>query len=210
MKKGLFISFEGGEGCGKSTICDYIIEQLKLLGYNCLYTREPGGSDIAEQIRSVILDKKNVAMEARTEALLYAASRRQHYTEVIIPALASGKVVICDRFIDSSLAYQGYARGIGIDEVYKINEFAIGERLPDLTIYLEVKPEVGLARIANRSKSDRLDVEALDFHNNVFKGYQEVCQRYPKRIKIVNAENPLEQVKEDTLKLVLEKVKEND
>jgi len=209
MKNGLFISFEGGEGCGKSTICEYLVSFLENNGYDVLYTREPGGSDIAEQIRNVILDKNNTAMEAKTEALLYAAARRQHYTEIIIPALKAGKIVICDRFIDSSLAYQGIARGIGIESVYEINKFAIGERLPDLTIYLKVKPEIGLSRISTRNKSDRLDVETLDFHNRVFEGYDKVCQMFPNRIKVINAENPLNQVKTDTLREVMNKVKEN-
>lgn len=209
MKNGLFISFEGGEGCGKTTICEYLVKYLSEYGYDVLYTREPGGSDIAEQIRNVILDKKNTAMEAKTEALLYAASRRQHFTEIIIPALQAGKIVICDRFVDSSLAYQGVARNLGIDNVYEINKFAIGERLPDLTIYLKVRPQIGLDRISTRVKSDRLDVEAIDFHNRVFDGYEQICALFPKRIVVVNAENPLNQVKTDTLRIVMNKVKAN-
>lgn len=125
MSKGLFITFEGNDGCGKTTISTQVYEKMKEAGYPVIYTREPGGIDIAEQIRGVILDPKNTAMDARTEALLYAASRRQHLVEKVLPALANGMIVLCDRFIDSSLAYQGIGRNIGIDEILKINEFAI-------------------------------------------------------------------------------------
>lgn len=152
---------------------------------NALLTREPGGIEIAEKIRSVILDPAHTAMHERTEALLYAAARAQH--------------VLCDRFIDSSLAYQGYARGIGVDDVLAINQFAIGQRLPDVTIYFELAPEKGLARIqATRADEiNRLDTEGIAFHQKVYEGYQEAMKRYPARFKVVNADQPLEQVIED-------------
>ncbi|NLB10911.1 dTMP kinase, partial [bacterium] len=165
----MFITLEGPEGSGKTTIAKRIIEVLEKQDYPVIYTREPGGSVIAEQIRKIILRKKNVAMDPLTEALLFAASRRQHLVEKILPALKRGKIVICDRFIDSSLAYQGYARAIGIDKVMDINLFATEGKLPDLTIYFDISSQDGLARIDGDSKREinRLDLERLDFHNKV-------------------------------------------
>ena len=138
MRKGLLITFEGNDGSGKTTISKRVYEALKEKGYPVIYTREPGGIDIAEQIRRVILDPANTAMDARTEALLYAASRRQHLVEKIIPALSKGEIVLCDRFVDSSLPNQGVGRGIGMDEVWKINEFALEGHMPHATIFLSL------------------------------------------------------------------------
>ena len=173
---GYFITFEGPEGAGKTTILGLLEKELKQKGYDVLSTREPGGIAISEQIRSVILDKQNTTMDGRTEALLYAAARRQHLVEKVIPALNEGKVVLCDRFIDSSLAYQGYARGLGIDEILKINEFATEKHMPNLTIYFDVEPEEGLRRIAanNNREINRLDQETIDFHYKVRKGYKAI------------------------------------
>ena len=209
MQKGLFVTFEGCEGSGKTTASKYIYNKLSDLGYQVIYSREPGGVDIAEQIRNVILDVNNIAMDVRTEALLYAASRRQHLVEVILPALEEGKIVICDRFIDSSLAYQGYARGIGMDEVWTINKFAIDTFLPDLTIYFDVDVETGLKRISTREQLDRLDRESLDFHHKVHEGYRLVCEKYPERIRVVDACQPLETVQQETLQLVMELIEKN-
>lgn len=210
MKKGLFLTIEGCDGSGKTTACNTVIERLRNEGYEVIYTREPGGSDIAEQIRKVILDINNTAMDIRTEALLYAASRRQHLVEKVVPAIETGKIIICDRFLDSSLAYQGFARGIGMDEVYEINKFAIDSYMPDLTIYYAIDAEVGLARIASRKNLDRLDVESSNFHKRVQKGYEILCEKYPERIKVVNAEQSREQVAEDTYQLIIQKVKEHE
>lgn len=199
MKCNLFITFEGPEGAGKTTVIQKITERLKQENIKVLSTREPGGIEIAEKIRAVILDPEHTAMDERTEALLYAAARSQHYFEKVRPALDEGKLVICDRFIDSSLAYQGYARGIGVDEVLAINEFAIGKKLPDVTILFDLAPEIGLARIqANGEREvNRLDVESLAFHQKVREGYKLLVKRYPERIKVVNAEQSVEQVIED-------------
>lgn len=196
-----FISFEGGEGSGKSTVLKLLSDVLKDKGLNVICTREPGGIEIAEQIRNVILDKANVTMDAKTEALLYAAARRQHLVEKVEPALEQGSIVLCDRFIDSSLAYQGYARGLGIDEIYTINEFAIGDSMPSLTLYLDVKPEIGLARIEKDGAREinRLDLESLEFHSKVREGYQKLVKQFPERIKVINAENGIEQVLDDVL-----------
>lgn len=198
MRNGFFITMEGGEGAGKTSAIRAIIEQVTERGYEAVSTREPGGIPIAEQIRSVILDKGNTAMDGRTEALLYAAARRQHLAEKVIPALQAGKVVVCDRFIDSSLAYQGYARGLGMDEVWAVNRFAIGDWMPDLTIYMDVRPEIGLARIrADQGREvNRLDLESLDFHEKVREGYARVMSMFPERVIRVNAEKKLETVLE--------------
>lgn len=207
MRTGKFITFEGPDGSGKTTISKYVAEELQKLGYDVIYSREPGGIEIAEQIRNVVLDPKNTAMDAKTEALLYAASRRQHFVEKIKPALESGKIIICDRFVESSLAYQGCGRGIGIDEIYRINEFAIEGWLPDATLFLDITPEVGLSRIETRANKDRLDQETNDFHRRVYEGYQEVLRRYSYRIDIIDASKPVEEVKAVALALALEKIK---
>lgn len=207
MNKGKLITFEGNDGCGKTTISYRIYEQLCADGYDVIYTREPGGIDIAEQIREVILNPKNTAMDARCEALLYAAARRQHVVEKILPAIKAGKIVICDRFIDSSLAYQGYARGLGIDEVYQINAFAIDSCMPDVTLFLKVDVEVGLARIASRKDKDRLDEEGEKFHRLVAQGYEEVLKRYPNRIHVIDANRSEAAVFQDTYKVMKELVK---
>lgn len=204
--KGMFITFEGPDGSGKTTISTAVTEKLKEMGYDAIYTREPGGIDIAEQIRNVILDPKNVTMDAKTEALLYAASRRQHLVEKVIPALKKGQIVICDRFVDSSLAYQGYARHLGIENVFRINEFAIEGHFPDITIFLNLGYEDGLKRIEKRAFKDRLDLETNDFHSEVSKGYQIVLEKYQHRMNVVDASNPIEKVIEDSLTIILEKL----
>ena len=194
MRKGLFITFEGNDGCGKTTVSTKVYESLKEKGEPVVYTREPGGNDIAEQIRAVILDPNNTAMDARTEALLYAASRRQHLTEKILPALAEGKIVLCDRFIDSSLAYQGIGRGIGMDEDLQINEFAIENHMPDATIFLSVSLETGWKRMSQRGQLDRLDQESREFHQRVAEGYEQVKARFAQRMIVIDAEADMETV----------------
>lgn len=199
-----FISFEGGEGSGKTTIIKKLSADLQDLGYEFVYTREPGGSKIAEEIRNIILNVENTQMDYTTEALLYAASRRQHLSEVIKPALKAGKVVICDRYIDSSLAYQGYARGLGIDEVYKMNQYAIDGIMPNLTFYIDVLPQVGLKRVKNRDSSpDRLDLEKIEFHELVRRGYFEVAKMFPERIVIIDGNRTPEEIYEDIKKIIL-------
>ena len=204
-----FITLEGVEGSGKSTLISYIKEFLVDRGKSVVVTREPGGIDIAEQIRSVILDKKNTKMDGRTEALLYAAARRQHLVEKVIPSLNEGNMVVCDRFIDSSLAYQGYARGLGINEVFAINEFAIADFMPDLTLYLDLDPQIGLNRIAKNKDREvnRLDLEEINFHVKVQEGYEEVIKRFPERIVRVNANQKIEKVILDTSKILIDRLK---
>lgn len=195
-KPGYFITVEGPEGAGKTTAIEHLMKELESLGIEAVLTREPGGIEIAEKIREVILNKNHTAMDGRTEALLYAAARRQHLAEKVLPALREGKVVLCDRFIDSSLAYQGHARGLGIDEVLSINEFAIQDTWPDLTLLFDVAPEIGLQRIAANSgrEQNRLDMEKLSFHEKVYEGYQEVMRRYPDRIVKIDAAKEPEEI----------------
>lgn len=200
-----FISFEGGEGSGKTTLIEKLSKELNLLGYKLIRTREPGGSKIAEEIRNVILSVDNVEMDYRTEALLYAASRRQHLTEIVIPALNEGKIVLCDRYLDSSLAYQGYARGLGIEEVYQINKYATDGILPEITFYIDVDPSIGLSRIKkNNREVDRLDLEELSFHKRVREGYLEVAKIFKDRIKVIDGNRTPEEIYEDILKSVLD------
>ncbi|WP_088067054.1 dTMP kinase [Gottfriedia luciferensis] len=206
----LFITFEGPEGAGKTTIINMIAEELRKRGVNFISTREPGGIRIAESIRNIILNTENIEMDERTEALLYAAARRQHLAEKVIPALEEGKIVLCDRFVDSSLAYQGVGRGIGIDEIYQINQFAINGLMPNLTIYFDLDPKVGLERVhkSEEREVNRLDLEELDFHIKVQSGYAEIMKREPERFKRVDASNSIEDVYNDTLQVILEKIGE--
>ena len=202
--EGKFITFEGGEGSGKTSVLKVVIARLEEEGYKVVSTREPGGNKIAEEIRNVILDKKNTNMDPRTEALLYAASRRQHLVEDIIPLLKKGTNVICDRYIDSSLAYQGYARRIGVKEVFDINMFAIDHKLPDLTLLFNLSPEEGLARI-NKNKDrevNRLDLEKLEFHHDVQKEYLALANEYKDRIIVIDASKSLEEVCEEAYKVI--------
>ncbi|KIO60499.1 dTMP kinase [Caldifermentibacillus hisashii] len=205
MEKGTFITVEGPDGAGKTTVLNIIAEELAAEGYPIVQTREPGGSPIAEKIRQIILDKKHTEMDPRTEALLYAAARRQHLIEKIIPALEKGNIVLCDRFIDASIVYQGFARKIGIDEVLKINRFAIENTMPDLTIYFDIEPKIGLERIQKHRQGEmnRLDLETMEFHKMVREGYLQLLDRFPDRIKKVMADRPIEEVKTEVKKLIL-------
>ena len=201
--KGFFITFEGTEGSGKTTVIEkvekYYIEQ----GYQVIRTREPGGSKIAEDIRNVILDVNNTNMDSITEAMLYAASRRQHLVEKVVPYMEKGYIVLCDRFIDSSLAYQGHARNLGIEKVYQLNLIATNGLLPDATIYIDVKPEVGLARIkSNNREQNRLDLEKLSFHDKVYEGYHIVSEMFKDRFKVINGEQDREKVFNDTIEVL--------
>lgn len=206
----LFVTIEGPEGSGKTTIGKKIVERLIQDGYEVIYTREPGGIDIAEQIRNVILDVKNTNMDPRTEALLYAASRRQHLIEKIVPAIKDNKIIICDRFVDSSLAYQGHARHLGIDNVYEINKFAIDTLMPDLTLLFDIDPKIGLERInANKLREvNRLDLEQLEFHTLVREGFLIIQSREPNRVKKVDASQSIENVFNDAYKLIEQAIKE--
>ena len=195
MEKGLFITIEGPDGSGKSTQIDRIREFFESRGYETLSTREPGGTEIGEKIREILLDKGNVAMQPMTEALLYAASRAQLVSQVIKPALSEGKVVICDRFIDSSIAYQGYGRGLG-DSVRAINEYAVAGCMPDVTFLMKLAPDIGKGRI-KREDADRLELEALQFHREVYRGYLEIEKLYPERVVGIDAGRGIEEIAAD-------------
>ena len=201
--KGLFITFEGPDGSGKTTIATAVCQMLIDKGYEVVHTREPGGIEIAEQIRNIILDPDNDKMDAKTEALLYAASRRQHLVEKVLPSVEEGKIVICERFIDSSLAYQGYGRQLGFDDVLNINLFATDNTFPDLTIYLDVDEEIGLKRLSNRQFKDRLEQESIDFHHRVNEGYKQVLKRFKDRIVVVDASRSQDEVTNECIDIVL-------
>lgn len=194
---GQFITFEGPEGSGKTTVIHKVYEKLNK-EYNVIMTREPGGIKISEAIRKLLLDSDD-DMDERTEALLFAAARRQHLVEKIIPQLEDGGIVLCDRFVDSSLSYQGYAREIGVKEVQAINDFAIENLYPDLTLYFDVPAEIGLNRIKdNQRNANRLDKEKIEFHHKVTDGYKKLISEYPDRIKVIDATQSLEKVIDDT------------
>ena len=204
----MFITLEGPEGSGKTIAVDFAVSKLEEMGYQIVRTREPGGTPIAEQIRNVILDKNNTAMDKRTEALLYAASRRQHLVEKVWPALKEGKIVVCDRYLDSSLAYQGGARGLGVDNILNINMFATEGTFPDLTLLFDIEPEVGLARIAANANREvnRLDLEKLEFHKTVRNTFLELAKRYPERFIIIDASKSREEVADATLNAILSRI----
>ena len=204
----MFITLEGPEGSGKTTAVEAAVKKLEEMGYQIVRTREPGGTPISEQIRNVILDKGNTAMDPRTEALLYAASRRQHLVEKVWPALKEGKIVICDRYLDSSLAYQGGARGLGVDNILNINLFATENTWPDLTLLFDIKPEIGLARInANANREvNRLDLEKLDFHKSVRESFLALAKRFPERYVIIDASQSREEVAKATMEAILSRL----
>lgn len=204
MSKGLFVTIEGGDGSGKTTALDAICAHLCQKGVDFIRTREPGGSVIAEQIRQVILNPANTAEDSRTEALLYAASRRQHLVEIILPALAENKLVLCDRFIDSSVAYQGYGRGLPVDDILAINQFALQGRMPDKTLYFDVDPTVGLQRVKKRSNLDRLDQETLAFHKRVHDGYAKIVAQQPQRFIVIDAQQTAAQVASQACQIIEE------
>lgn len=204
----MFITIEGPEGSGKTSAIDWACKELEKLNYQIVRTREPGGTDISEQIRNVILNKDNKNMDPRTEALLYAASRRQHLVEKVWPALKEGKIVVCDRYLDSSLAYQGGARGLGIDNILSVNMYATENTFPDLTILFDIDPKIGLERINKNSSREvnRLDLEKLEFHNNVRNTFLKLAERYKDRYVIIDASKTREEVREEALKVILSRL----
>lgn len=200
MSKGILITLEGPEGAGKTTILHQILPILTQMGVDILTTREPGGIRIAESIREIILAPENTAIDGKTELLLFAAARRQHLNEKVRPALAEGKIVIIDRFIDSSVAYQGYARGIDVADVETINNFATDGLLPDLTLYFDVDTEIGLSRVMSGDREvNRLDLEAQEMHQKVRAGYQAIAKANLKRIVTIDASQAIDQVVAATL-----------
>lgn len=208
LRTGRFITIEGPDGAGKSTVINELVKKLSSdIDTEIVPTREPGGIPISEKIREVILNPTHTMMDDRTEALLYAAARRQHLIEKVLPALDKGQLVMCDRFIDSSIAYQGAARGIGIKEVREINDFAIEGHYPDLTLYLDVEASVGLSRINKGRKKedlDRLDKESLEFHEKVRSAYLDILESEPERVKLIDASQSIENVVDNCYTLIKE------
>ena len=208
MSKGIFISIEGPDGSGKSTQINNIKEYFHQKNYPIVFTREPGGTAIGERIREIILDNACSEMDYMTEAMLYAASRAQHVAQVIRPALEEGNIVICDRFVDSSLAYQGYGRKLG-EAVAIINGYAVRDCLPDVTFLLKVDPAVGRHRIEDgRNRQDRLEQERDEFHMAVYRGYLELEKKYSHRILGIDASRSIESIRDDIYERLDEILKE--
>lgn len=205
----MFITFEGGEGSGKTTAIKAVTKLLQKDGHKVVLTREPGGPRISEDIRNVILDKANTKMDKRTEALLFAASRRQHLVETVWPNLKKGNIVICDRYLDSSLAYQGGAGKLGIDNVLKVNLFATEGTWPDITFLFDIDPKLGLKRISkNKGREvNRLDLERLSYHNEVRKNFLVLAKRYPKRIVIIDASKTPDEVIKNVYRVIKKRLK---
>jgi dTMP kinase len=208
--RGAFLTVEGLDGSGKGTQMDRLSDVLDRWGFELVHSREPGGTPIGEKIREILLDKENTGMTAETEALLYAASRAQHVREKILPAVAEGKVILCDRYLDSSVAYQGGGRQLGIDEVLAINAPAVGDAKPDLTVYMEIGHRKALERRCAVSEPDRMEMEADSFHARVEEGYHQLIARDPDRFIVVDAEKSRDEIAEEIQQKVLERLMENE
>lgn len=205
MKRGKFITFEGCDGCGKSTQLRLLSEYLTENGIPHIFTREPGGGKISEAIREILLNGKNMEMTDECEALLYAASRVQHLSDRVEPALAEGKLVICDRYVDSSLAYQAYARGLGTEFVSKINAFALKNYLPDVTVFIDLTPEAAFSRKHGADENDRLEKAGMAFHRRVYEGYKAIAQAEPDRVACVDGGQSPEAVFAEVVRILKEK-----
>lgn len=203
--RGKFVTFEGCDGCGKSTQLRMLSEYLAKENIAHVFTREPGGSNIAEAIREILLNGKNAEMTDECEALLYAAARTQHLHDRVEPALAQGMLVICDRYVDSSLAYQAYARGLGTEFVEKINAFALENYSPDVTIFIDLTPEAAFQRKHGADENDRLEQAGMAFHQRVYAGYKALAQAYPTRIACVDGTQSPEGVFADVLRILKER-----
>ena len=201
-KRGKFITFEGCDGCGKSTQLRLFEEYLTNAGIPHIFTREPGGGKISEAIREILLNGKNSEMTDECEALLYAASRVQHLHDRVEPALAQGKLVICDRYVDSSLAYQAYARGLGVDFITKINAYALEQYLPDLTVFIDLTPQEAFLRKHGADENDRLEQAGTAFHERVYEGYQKIAKENPERFVCVNGRQSPQEVFEEVLRIL--------
>ncbi len=186
MHKGKFITFEGCEGVGKSTQVNMLKDYLKNTGQQAMFLREPGGNTLSEKIRKIILDPDNSEITPLCEAMLYSAARAQLMGQVIIPALDSGKLIICDRFIDSTMAYQGFARDLGVKTISSLNETVCGDYMPDVTIFLDLPPDEAFKRKGGRDNNDRMELQSLDFHKKVYEGYKKAADMYPDRIILIS------------------------
>ena len=208
---GYFITIEGGEGSGKTSVLEQVINRLNKEGYtNIITSREPGGVKIATDIRQVLLDKENTSMDAITEAFLFAASRRQHIVEKVLPALENNAIFICDRYVDSSYVYQGLAGNVGLERVVDINKVATNGCMPNLTILFDLDPRIGLARInANKNREvNRLDLAGLEYHDKIREGYNTIAKMYPERIVVIDASKSFEEVIEDVYNLIKKRLED--
>ncbi|MFH1478699.1 MAG: dTMP kinase [Candidatus Omnitrophota bacterium] len=203
-KKGIFITFEGCEGCGKTTHSKKLADTLKKKGYRVLHTREPGGVRISEEIRKALLSTKNKGMDSLTEMLLYMAARVEIMKKKILPALASGKIVICDRFMDATIAYQGYAGGIDVRLIKDIGKHVTQGITPDVTFLLDLDASSGLRR--STGKKDRMESKSLSYHKKVRKGYLAIARKEPKRVKVMSALGEIKNTQEKIRKIVLEHI----
>jgi dTMP kinase len=206
-KRGFLLSFEGIEGSGKSTQLRKLARRLRSLGYLVIETREPGGSAMSEQIRAVLLDVDNRGMDARCELLLYLASRAQHLADLIRPSLEKGALVLCDRYVDASVAYQGFGRGLGGPMVRQLNRFAAGGLVPNLTILLDIPVALGLERKRRAGGMDRLDLEREVFHENVRKAYLRIARQEPRRVRLIDGTAPADQVAETIQRIVEDRLR---
>lgn len=202
LKKGVFITLEGPDGSGKSTVAKKLQKHIQDKGYKCVLTREPGGTFLGEKIRGILLDNDNKEMTGKTEALLYAAARAQHVEEKIKPLLDKGYVVISDRYVFSSLAYQGYSRELGIEEVMNINQFAMNQVYPDSILFFDVDFEVALSRKFRGRKGDRLENEGKAFHEKTYKGYKKSLELYKENISVIDANKSLKENVEQCLDII--------
>lgn len=210
MKKGLFITLEGPDGSGKSTVAKLLHEYIDGLGILNAFTREPGGTAIGENIREILLDNDNYEMTSRTEALLYAAARAQHAEEKIQPLLDNDYIVLSDRYVLSSLAYQGHSRGLGIETIMEINEFAMGDTYPDLVLFFDVDPEIALSRKYINREGDRLENEGKEFHNKTYEGYEKAIEKYSKNIVKIDANGTVEETLKNCIDVVMEYLNKED
>ena len=205
MKTGKLITFEGCDGCGKSTQLKLLSDYLTEKGIPHIFTREPGGGKISEAIREILLNGKNAEMTDECEALLYAAARMQHLADRVEPALQEGKLVICDRYVDSSLAYQAYARGLGVEFITQINERALTNYCPDLTVFIDLSPEDAFKRQKGADADDRLEQAGMEFHRKVYAGYKELAKKYSERIFSVDGKQTPEEIFADVVKVLKER-----
>lgn len=206
VPRGFFLSMEGPDGCGKTTQANLLEQSLRQLGFDLVRTREPGGCPISEKIRQIILDTENAEMCGTCEALLYAASRAQHVHQVIRPAVEAGKVVLSDRFVDSSVAYQGGGRAMGVDMIRQINEPAVDGMLPDATVYLAIDHTTAMNRRLSASRPDRLELESSAFHGRVQAAYEELINRDRQRFIVVSGDQPVEEIARQVLRQVLKRL----
>ena len=205
MKRGKFITFEGCDGCGKSTQLKLLSDYLAKENVPHIFTREPGGGKISEAIREILLNGKNAEMTDDCEALLYAAARMQHLADRVEPALAEGKLVVCDRYVDSSLAYQAYARGLGVDFISQINAQALKKYRPDVTIFIDLTPEAAFLRKHGADENDRLEQAGMAFHQRVYAGYKALAEQEPDRIVSVDGNKTPQEIFADVLQILRER-----